>query len=423
MKKYAIVSLGCPKNLVDSEIFANIIEVNGFTQTENFKEANVIIINTCGFILDAKDESVQTILEMTEYKTSGKCEKLIVTGCLVKRYFDDIKKNIPKIDYLVTLKDFNTFAKIFSAVAQKKRKILTLPHFAYIRISDGCNNRCAYCAIPDIRGNLQSVSIEKLVEEAKYIANLGVKELIVTAQDTTQYGVDIYGSQKLSELLHELHKIKGIEWIRLLYLHPAHISSKIIDTIARLPKICKYFELPLQHINDEILQNMNRKVTKKRIEQILSEIRQKIPNAVIRTTFIVGYPNESKENFAELREFIQQQKFERLGVFTYSKEEDTPAFSQNNQIDGETSENRKDELMSIQQNISQNFLESLVGTKIKVIIDRISDEDDFAFEARTYFDAPEIDGIVFITDGEAKVGDIAEVKIIDAWEYDLIGKL
>ena len=423
MKKYAIVSLGCPKNLVDSEIFANIIEVNGFTQTENFKEANVIIINTCGFILDAKDESVQTILEMTEYKTSGKCEKLIVTGCLVKRYFDDIKKNIPEIDYLVTLKDFNTFAKIFSAVAQKKRKILTLPHFAYIRISDGCNNRCAYCAIPDIRGNLQSVSIEKLVEEAKYIANLGVKELIVTAQDTTQYGVDIYGSQKLSELLHELHKIKGIEWIRLLYLHPAHISSKIIDTIARLPKICKYFELPLQHINDEILQNMNRKVTKKRIEQILSEIRQKIPNAVIRTTFIVGYPNESKENFAELREFIQQQKFERLGVFTYSKEEDTPAFSQNNQIDGETSENRKDELMSIQQNISQNFLESLVGTKIKVIIDRISDEDDFAFEARTYFDAPEIDGIVFITDGEAKVGDIAEVKIIDAWEYDLIGKL
>ncbi len=423
MKKYAIVSLGCPKNLVDSEIFANIIEVNGFTQTENFKEANVIIINTCGFILDAKDESVQTILEMTEYKTSGKCEKLIVTGCLVKRYFDDIKKNIPEIDYLVTLKDFNTFAKIFSAVAQKKRKILTLPHFAYIRISDGCNNRCAYCAIPDIRGNLQSVSIEKLVEEAKYIANLGVKELIVTAQDTTQYGVDIYGSQKLSELLHELHKIKGIEWIRLLYLHPAHISSKIIDTIARLPKICKYFELPLQHINDEILQNMNRKVTKKRIEQILSEIRQKIPNAVIRTTFIVGYPNESKENFAELREFIQQQKFERLGVFTYSKEEDTPAFSQNNQIDEETSENRKDELMSIQQNISQNFLESLVGTKIKVIIDRISDEDDFAFEARTYFDAPEIDGIVFITDGEAKVGDIAEVKIIDAWEYDLIGKL
>ncbi|MBT3169566.1 MAG: 30S ribosomal protein S12 methylthiotransferase RimO [Candidatus Cloacimonetes bacterium] len=423
MKKYAIISLGCPKNLVDSEVFANIIDKSGFEQTENLEAANIIIVNTCGFILDAKDESVQTILEMAAYKNSGKCEKLIVTGCLIKRYFDEIKENLPEIDYLVNLKDFDTFAEIFSTQPDTSRKLLTLPHFAYIRISDGCNNRCAYCAIPDIRGNLQSVPIEKLVKEVKYLANLGVKELIVTAQDTTQYGIDIYGSQKLSELLREFHKIEGIEWIRLLYLHPAHISSEIIDTIATSPKICKYFEIPLQHINDNILQNMNRKVTKKRIKQILLEIRQKIPNAIIRTTFIVGYPNETAENFTELKEFIQAQKFERLGIFTYSKEEDTPAFSQKNQVNEETAENRKDELMAIQQEISQNFLESLVGTKIKVIIDRISDEDDFAFEARSYFDAPEIDGIVFITNGNAKVGDIMEVEIIDAWEYDLIGEI
>ncbi len=423
MKKYAIISLGCPKNLVDSEVFANIIDKSGFEQTENLEAANIIIVNTCGFILDAKDESVQTILEMAAYKNSGKCEKLIVTGCLIKRYFDEIKENLPEIDYLVNLKDFDTFAEIFSTQPDTSRILLTLPHFAYIRISDGCNNRCAYCAIPDIRGNLQSVPIEKLVKEVKYLANLGVKELIVTAQDTTQYGIDIYGSQKLSELLREFHKIEGIEWIRLLYLHPAHISSEIIDTIATSPKICKYFEIPLQHINDNILQNMNRKVTKKRIKQILLEIRQKIPNAIIRTTFIVGYPNETAENFTELKEFIQAQKFERLGIFTYSKEEDTPAFSQKNQVNEETAENRKDELMAIQQEISQNFLESLVGTKIKVIIDRISDEDDFAFEARSYFDAPEIDGIVFITNGNAKVGDIMEVEIIDAWEYDLIGEI
>jgi ribosomal protein S12 methylthiotransferase len=325
MKKFAIISLGCSKNLVDSEVFAYITETAGYTLTEETIEAEVIIVNTCGFILDAKEESISTILEAADLKKSGKCRKLIVTGCLVKRYYDDIKNSFPEIDTVIQLKDFNAFKKIFEISSAENRKLLTLPHFGYLRVSDGCNNHCSYCAIPAIRGHLKSVPIENLVSSTEALVANGVREIILTAQDTAQYGVDIYGEQKLPELLQKLHAIKNLEWIRILYLHPAHISSELIDSMAELPKICKYFEIPIQHISNEILGSMNRKVTKERIMQIISEIRSKMPDAVVRTTLITGYPGETEERYIELKDFVKELKFERLGAFAYSKEEDTPA--------------------------------------------------------------------------------------------------
>lgn len=423
MKKYSIVSLGCSKNLVDSEIFSAIATKAGFSFTEILEDAEIIIVNTCGFIIDAKEESIDTILEMAEYKESGKCEKLIVTGCLVKRYFDDLQNSMPEIDELIDLKDFDKFSEVFQTNKTEKRKLLTPPHYAYLRISDGCNNHCSYCAIPAIRGRLLSIPMEKLIEEAKLLTDQGVKELILTAQDSARYGFDLYGKSKLAELMYKLHEIESIEWIRILYLHPAHITSEIIDAFAELPKVCKYFEIPIQHINDDILQSMNRKVNRNRIEEIIFEIRNKIPQAVIRTTLIVGYPGETEDNFQELKSFIQQTKFERLGVFTYSAEDGTPAAKLDNDVDEENAEARKDELMSIQQQISEDFLASLIGRKIKVIIDRKGNDGEFSWEGRSYFDAPEIDGIVFIESGKAKIGEIVEVEIIDSWEYDVIGRI
>ncbi len=423
MKKYSIISLGCSKNLVDSEVFAHIIEQNKYRQTNKLEEAEVIIINTCGFINDAKEESINEILEAAELKETGSCEKLIVTGCLVKRYFKDIEKDIPEIDHLINLKNFDNFSKLFSQTCEYQRKLLTLPHFAYLRISDGCNNLCSYCAIPSIRGNLESIPIESLVQEAESLAERGVKELILTAQDTTNYGADIYGKSKLVELLEQLHQIEKIEWIRLLYLHPAHITSEIINVFASLPKICKYFEIPLQHINNEILKSMNRKITRKRIISILDEIRNKIPESVIRTTFIVGYPGETETHFKELKEFILSQNFERLGIFTYSREEGTSAYDFPDRVPEETAQRRKDELMQIQQEISKKNLEKFVGKKIPVIIDKESKEKVFIFEGRSSFDAPEIDGKVFIEEGNAEIGEIVNVMILDSWEYDLVGRI
>lgn len=423
MKKFAIISLGCSKNLVDSEVFAYITETAGYTLTEETIEAEVIIVNTCGFILDAKEESISTILEAADLKKSGKCRKLIVTGCLVKRYYDDIKNSFPEIDTVIQLKDFNAFKKIFEISSAENRKLLTLPHFGYLRVSDGCNNHCSYCAIPAIRGHLKSVPIENLVSSTEALVANGVREIILTAQDTAQYGVDIYGEQKLPELLQKLHAIKNLEWIRILYLHPAHISSELIDSMAELPKICKYFEIPIQHISNEILGSMNRKVTKERIVQIISEIRSKMPDAVVRTTLITGYPGETEERYIELKDFVKELKFERLGAFAYSKEEDTPAYDLELQVSEEIAEQRKDELMQIQQNISEEFLAGLVGKKIQVIIDTKSKEEEFVFEGRSYFDSPEIDGMVLITEGKANIGEIVNVEIIDAWEYDLIGKI
>ncbi|MCF7793631.1 MAG: 30S ribosomal protein S12 methylthiotransferase RimO [Candidatus Cloacimonetes bacterium] len=423
MKKYSIVSLGCSKNLVDSEVFSAIASKAGFTFTQILDDAEIIVVNTCGFIIDAKEESINTILEMADYKETGKCKKLIVTGCLVKRYFNDLEESIPEIDELIDLKDFDKFAEIFQTNRTESRKLLTPLHFAYLRISDGCNNHCSYCAIPSIRGQLQSEPMQKLIDEAKSLADRGVKELILTAQDSARYGFDLYGESKLAELMTKLHEIEEIEWIRVLYLHPAHITSEIIDAFANFPKVCKYFEIPIQHINNEILLNMNRKVTRNRIEEIISEIRNKIPEAVVRTTLIVGYPGETEEKFLELKEFVEKTKFERLGVFIYSEEDGTPSAKLLNDVEEEIAEQRKDEIMSLQQQISEDFLASLIGKKIKVIIDRKGNDGEFPLEGRSYFDAPEIDGTVFIESGEAEIGDIVEVEIEDSWEYDVIGRI
>ena len=418
MKKYHLISLGCPKNLVDSEKFASIIEANGYTYSQNPEDAQVIIVNTCGFILDAKEESVDTILSAAEYKTKGKCEKLIVTGCLVKRYLDDLQKALPEVDNFVQLKDFKAFANIFYGKYREERKILTPSHYAYIRIADGCDNRCSYCAIPDIRGHLTSQPLEKIISEANRLADAGIKELIITAQDTTLYGVDLYKKPMLNELLNELNKIEKIKWIRLLYLHPAHLKEDMIKTISSLDKVCNYFDIPLQHINNGILKSMNRHINKEKIIEVLDKIKEYAPDSVIRTTFIVGYPNETEKAFEELKEFIIERRFNKLGVFTYSKEEGTPAYKLKDTVPQNIAMDRKDELMSIQQEISTELMQNYVGKTMDVIIENYNDEVG-SYEARTKFDAPEIDGKVFINAKNLKIGDMIKVKITDSWEYDL----
>lgn len=419
---YHLVSLGCPKNLVDSEIFAGIIESTGYSHTEDPTEAEVIIINTCGFILPAKQEAIDTILEAAILKTQGKCQKLIVSGCLVKRYFADLQRDIPEIDELVDLKDFEAFSNIFSADETLKRKQLTPSHFAYLRIADGCNNHCSYCSIPAIRGDLESVLLEELVKQAKNMADAGVKELIVTAQDTTQYGMDIYGENRLIVLLSELEKIEGLQWIRLLYLHPAHISNELIDHICQSKKICHYFEIPLQHINDQMLETMNRKVTKARIIEIIKRIRRKDPLATIRTTFIVGHPGETEEMYNELLEFVEEQKFERLGVFIYSEEEDTPSAAIEQKVDEETAEMRQDQLMGRQMEISKEIMYRWLGQTMNIIVDAENEDEDFDYIGRSEYDCPEIDGVVHIN-GKVVPGEIRPMKIIASWEYDLVAKI
>jgi ribosomal protein S12 methylthiotransferase len=422
-KTYNLISLGCPKNLVDSEVFAFLIEQAGYQPTEDIEQAEIIIVNTCGFILDAKEEAVQTILEAAEYKKEGCCEKLIVTGCLVKRYATDLQNAIPEIDHLIALKDFPDFAGLFSTQLSIKRKILTPNHYAYLRISDGCDNHCSYCAIPAIRGKVISRSIAELMKEAQFLADSGVKELIITAQDTTQFGKDLDSSQNLVELLNQLHTIDSFEWFRLLYLHPAHLTDEMVDEFCKMPKLCHYFDIPLQHINDRLLKSMNRKVTKQRIIDLIQKIRTTIPDATLRTTFIVGYPDEGDDEFQELLEFIKEMRFERLGVFTYSREEDTPSYDFLPLIDENIAEQRKDEIMQEQQSISEQFLASLVGKTIPVLIDKQSDLDDYPLVGRTFFDAPEIDGNVYLVNQTAKIGSLVNVKIIDAWEYDLVGEI
>ncbi|HNX00109.1 MAG TPA: 30S ribosomal protein S12 methylthiotransferase RimO [Candidatus Cloacimonadota bacterium] len=420
---YHLISLGCSKNLVDSEVFAGITECYGYQYTDEIDKADLIIINTCGFINDAKEEAIQTILDSSMWKENGKCRKLVVTGCLVKRYKSELEQLIPEVDDWIDLKDFTGFETLFPEVLEcdVPRKILTPSHYAYLRISDGCNNWCSYCAIPAIRGKLTSEPIEVLVEEAKRLAGKGVRELILTAQDTTRYGEDLYGESHLSELLEALHEIEDIRWIRLLYLHPNRITEKLIDTIAALPKVCRYFEIPIQHISNTILKSMNRGNTKENITTTLDMIRSRIPDAVLRTTLLVGFPGETVKHYEELKQFIIEQRFGRLGVFTYSAEEGTAAAKKSHSVSHKIAQERKDELMQIQQEISSAFLASFVGRKLDVMIDGKSDLPEYKWIGRTYFDAPEIDGKVYLEQGSFKPGDIVKVKIIDNWEYDLIG--
>jgi ribosomal protein S12 methylthiotransferase len=426
LKKYHLISLGCPKNLIDSEIFSFLTEEAKYLPTEDSTKADLIIINTCGFIVSAKEEGIETILEAIRMKEEGICQTLIVTGCLVKRYFDELLTEFPEIDFLINLKDFTKFAQVLGLKDfAYNRKLMTPKHYAYLRISDGCNNNCTYCAIPLIRGKLTSIPMEDVVEEAKRLANQGVKELIITAQDTSQYGKDIYPEGKLIQLLKKISQVPGIQWIRLLYLHPAHLTHQLIDEIAEIPKILPYFDIPFQHISDKILRSMNRKKFSEHINDILDYLSKRIPNSMIRTTFIVGFPGEDRQDYEEIKRFIKERRFARLGVFIYSPEEDTPAYAFTDQVPKKTATNRYNKLMQIQQDISADIMESFIGREIECIIDKLAEDDEYDYEGRSWFDAPDVDGMVFLTDNKAlgKIGDIVKVKITDAWEYDLIGEV
>ncbi len=420
MKQYYLLSLGCPKNLVDSERMAALAQRGGWRATTDPAAADLLLVNTCGFIREAKEESIDAILELAEHKKQG--AQLVATGCLVQRYFDEIE--LPEADHLVRLKDFSTLAALFGAEqADAGRVLLTPPHTAYLRISDGCDNRCAYCAIPIIRGPLVSEPMDALVREARGLAGRGVRELIITAQDTAQYGKDTHGRSLLPELLRQLHDIAGLHWLRLMYLHPAHVSEELLQTIAELPKVLHYLDIPIQHCNDAVLRGMGRPIDRAATERLLARIREVLPDVALRTTLLVGFPGETPEAFRELKAFVQAQRFERLGVFAYSPEDGTPAANMKGGVPPRTAQRRKDAIMAMQQEISQEWLESKVGQTVEVLVERVGAEQGIALEGRATFDAPDIDGTVFLTEGSAKPGDFVRVEITDAWEYDLVGRM
>ncbi len=424
MKTYAIVSLGCPKNLVDSEYFNNIFINAKYQLTQKAENADILLINTCGFINSAKEESIDTILEYLEYKKEHQIQKVIVTGCMVKRYKEELQNELPEVDHWIDLKDFDQLTHILKLPSDDlKRSILTPKYYAYLRISDGCNNHCSYCAIPSIRGSLCSETMESLLNQAKDLAKQGVKELIINAQDTTQYGTDLYQKQSLIPLLQKIHEIEGFQWIRLLYLHPAHLTIEMIDEIAKMPKICHYFDIPLQHINDEILTAMNRKTTKAHIISLINHIRKVMPDAVIRTTFITGFPGEDVKKFNELLSFIKETRFDKLGAFAYSPEEGTPAIDLDKRATFKTAEKRRDKIMMIQQDISSENLNKFNDQVIEVLIEKRSDDPGFQWEGRSQYDAPEIDGCIYISKGYAKIGNIVKARVIETWEYDCVAEI
>lgn len=440
--KIAFVSLGCDKNLVDSENMLGILNKSGFALISDESQADVLVLNSCCFIEDAKRESIENILELASYKETGNCKALIVTGCMAQRYKDEILKEIPEVDAIVGTTSYDEIASIVTQVLEKKgekvisfqdidrqmdhetpRILTTSGYYAFLKIAEGCDNYCTYCIIPKLRGKYRSRSIESLVNEAKGLANQGVTELILVAQDTTRYGIDLYNEKKLPTLLHELGKIEGIEWIRILYCYPEEITDELIMAIKNEPKVCKYLDMPIQHADSEVLKHMGRRSTREQLDTVISKLRQEIPNIALRTTLIVGFPGETQEQFDNLVSFVKQTKFDRLGVFTYSQEEDTPAAKLANQVDEQVKQERKDIIMDIQQRISTEKNQQMIGITTKVLIDgKLANEQ--VYIGRTYKDAPDIDGDVFITyDGELISGDMVDVRITNAYEYDLIGEI
>jgi ribosomal protein S12 methylthiotransferase len=389
-------------------------------------QADVLIVNTCGFIDAAKEESINTILEAVNLKKQGKIKKVIVAGCLSERFKEDLQKEIPDVDVFFGTEDYEGIVKEFGGDLKKEllgeRSLTTPKHFAYLKISEGCDNPCSFCAIPLMRGLHKSTPMEKLVEETKNLAAKGVKELIIIAQDTTDYGKDIYGKRVLAELLNKLSEVEGIEWIRLLYAYPSHFPESVIDEIANNPKICKYLDLPLQHISDDVLKSMQRGITKNTTINLVKKLKEKIPNLILRTTFIVGYPNETEKDFNELKEFVKEIKFDRIGVFDYSVEENTSSYVLGDEVSAEEKEQRKTELMELQREISFEINNKMIGQKIRVLIDDIEGE---YYIGRSERDAPEVDGEVLIKaeDKLLKVGEFYDVEIISCNDYDLFGKL
>ena len=434
------ISLGCDKNLVDSEQMLGLLTQKGFTLTDDETQADVIVINTCCFIHDAKEESIQNILEMAEYRKSGRCKALIVTGCLAQRYKQEIIDEIEEVDAVIgTTAHDEIFEVIEKTLAGQKeldiqdvdrlveidakRVVTTGGHYAHLKIAEGCDKHCTYCIIPKIRGSYRSVPMERLLKEAQDLADQGVKELILVAQETTLYGVDLYGKKSLHILLKKLCEIKGIRWIRVLYCYPEEIYDELIETIRDEKKICHYLDLPIQHASDRILKRMGRRTSRAQLEEIIGKLRREIPDIALRTTLITGFPGETQEDHEELMNFVDEMEFDRLGVFTYSQEEDTPAASMEDQIDEEVKKDRQEELMELQQEVSLDKNEEKIGrTMLAMVEGFLSDEN--VYVARTYADAPGIDGYLFIDTAETLMsGDFAKVKITGALEYDLTGEL
>ena len=434
------VSLGCDKNLVDSEEMLGALTSGGYRITDDESKADVIIVNTCCFIHDAKEESIQTILEMASYKEHGNCKALIVTGCLAQRYKEEITQEIPEVDAVLGTNSQDSILEAVSKALEGKvthiftplegipdlpgKRIMTTGgYYEYLKIAEGCDKHCTYCIIPSIRGSYRSVPMEKLISQAEELAEQGVKELILVAQETTLYGKDLYGEKSLHLLLKKLCQIPGIHWIRILYCYPEEIYPELIDTIRTEKKICHYLDLPIQHASDRILKKMGRRTTKQQLKDIVGELRRNIPDIMLRTTLITGFPGETADDHEELMEFVNEMEFERLGVFTYSPEENTPAALMKNQIEEEVKENRKEELMELQQEISLDNGEKLIGKTLTVMVEgKVADEN--AYVGRTYGDAPGIDGYIFINTGELLMsGDFVRVKVTGALEYDLIGEI
>ena len=438
MRKVLFISLGCDKNLADSEEMLGMLVENGYTLTNDETEAEVIVVNTCAFIHDAKEESINSILEMARYKTEGVLKALLVTGCLAQRYKEEIIEEIPEVDAVLGTTSFGDIIKALDKVFEgkrylefkdinalteisKKRVLTTGGYYGYLKIAEGCDKRCTYCIIPKLRGNYRSIPMEQLISQAEYLAEQGVRELILVAQETTVYGKDIYQEKCLHKLLKELCKIPGIQWIRILYCYPEEIYPELIQTMKEEKKICHYLDLPIQHCSDKILKKMGRRTTKQELIDIVTLLRKEIPDIVLRTTLITGFPGETEEDHEELMEFIDTMEFDRLGVFTYSAEEDTPAANMPNQI--EVKQDRQAELMELQQEISIDKGNDKIGTCVEVMIEgKVADEN--AYVGRTYGDAPNVDGYIFInTDTELMSGDFARVHVTGALEYDLIGEL
>ncbi len=438
--KISFISLGCDKNLVDSEVMLGLLRDKGYTLINDETEADVIVVNTCGFIQDAKEESIGTIIEMGQYKENGKCKALIVTGCLAQRYQDELIKEMPEIDAILGVSNYDKVIEAVESVLDNKkyvafedndhvpeeyinRVISSTGYSAYLKIAEGCDNHCTYCIIPKIRGKIKSRTMESLIEETKYLAQNGVKELILVAQDTTKYGIDIYGEKKLPALLRELCRVDGIEWIRLLYCYPEEITDELIEVMRDEEKVLNYLDMPIQHANNDILRRMARKGTKEMITDAISKLRKAIPDICLRTTLITGFPGETREQFEDMKEFVQDVRFDRLGVFSYSPEEGTPAALFENQIDDDIKEARKDEIMALQQGISKSINEELVGKTYSVIIEGYMPEDR-VYCGRTYRDAPDVDGMIFVScPYELMSGDIINVRVSSSNEYDLIGEI
>ena len=438
--KIFCVSLGCDKNLVDTEMMLGLLNKDGYTFTDDEHEADVVVVNTCCFIGDAKEESVNTILEMAELKKEGRCKALIVTGCMAQRYKQEILDEIPEVDGILGTSTYDEISNVLKKVlggsrescfhdlnalpnVEVPRVVTTGGYYAFLKIAEGCDKRCTYCIIPDLRGSYRSVPMERLIEEAKQLASQGVKELILVAQETTLYGIDLYKKKSLPKLLHELCKIPGIQWIRIQYCYPEEITQELIETIREEEKVCNYLDIPIQHASDRILKRMGRRTNQKQLREMIASLRSQIPDIALRTTLISGFPGETEEDQEEVMRFVDEMEFERLGVFAYSQEEDTPAAEFPDQVPQELKEERRDEIMELQQEISYEKSQSMIGKVLEVMIEgKVADEN--AYVGRTYMDAPGVDGLIFFnTDLDLMSGDFVRAKVTGALEYDLIGEI